>query len=201
MENIVSHLSYDDLYSLASTSKLFRETYRLRAVLMKLERYAMCAVDDNAEEEWDDELFCLSDAQPGEFGWTPFFMFITKDSLHADDGEQVLDVMGIPPAFERFDRDGPTDAYLFIEQTKSKVGLKSSYFKDRDRCRTDLENGEYLDWDSDLAGRLVRATPKLLKSRFECPECHGTGKMEVGTADVGKRRVVFSFPVWLRPAA
>ncbi|KAL8281286.1 hypothetical protein RQP46_006320 [Phenoliferia psychrophenolica] len=187
MENIVSHLSYEDLYSLASTAKLFQTTYRLRAVFMKLERYAMFFGDCEPEEQWDDELFCLSDAQPGEFGWAPFFMIIVEESLHAKDGKQVLDIVGVSPAFDRFDRDGPTDAYLFIEQTKSSVGLKTPYFDDHDRFLTELDKSENLDWDSDLAGRLVRATPKLLKSRFECPECQGSGRMTVGTADVGKR--------------
>ncbi|KAL8281270.1 hypothetical protein RQP46_006304 [Phenoliferia psychrophenolica] len=190
MEKVVSHLSYEELYTLASTSKPFQNTYRLRAVLMKLERYAMCDyVNDSTDGGWERELFCLSDAQPGEFGWEPFFMMISEDSLHIEDGKQVLDVTGISPAFERFDLEGPTNSYLFIKQIKSRVWLKSQYFEKAHHFQTDLDESESIDWDSELAGRLVRATPKLLKSRFKCPECHGTGYMAIGTTEVGKRRV------------
>ncbi|KAL8283532.1 hypothetical protein RQP46_005635 [Phenoliferia psychrophenolica] len=180
MEAIISHLKYDDLYSLASTSKLFRKTYRLRAILMHLEDFAICDADN-----WNGELFCLSDAEPGSFGWSPFLLMLSGETLEVDDAGQYLHVQVMSPAFERFDEDEPTDAYLFIQQTDAEVWFKEGYFDGQ--FEKDLSDSEWLDWDSDLAGRLIRATPKLLQSRFKCPECKGSRLVKLGSGGVMRR--------------
>ncbi|KAL8283537.1 hypothetical protein RQP46_005640 [Phenoliferia psychrophenolica] len=155
MEDIISRLSYKDLYALASTSKLFRKTYRLRAVLMKLERYSLC---DNSS--WNGELFCLSDAEPGEFGWSPFFLDLSAEPLEIEGNNQYLNVEAVSPEFERFDDAAPTSAYLFIQQTKWEVWLNEKDYLDG-QYEKDIANTEYLDWASDLAGCLILATPSF----------------------------------------
>ena len=189
LERITAHLDYDDLYSLASTSKLFRKTYRLRAVLAKLERYALCF--DNTL--WQGELFCLSDAAPGHFGWSPFLLILNDDPLQIDGHEQALDVSAVAPSFERFRRTSPTENYLYIQQTRYEVWIRDEYFEDG-QFGDDLDREKYLEWDEDLAGRLVRATPKLLETRFKCPECKGAGNIVVGTPEIAKRSV--QRPTW-----
>ncbi|KAL8283536.1 hypothetical protein RQP46_005639 [Phenoliferia psychrophenolica] len=186
MEAIISNLDCDDLYSLASTSKLFHTTYHLRAVLMKLEQYSL------SDGAWDGELFCLSDAKSGEFGWSLFLMMLSDEPLEVDDAVQYLTVEAVSPTFERFRRSKPTSAYLFIQQTDSEVRLRAKYFDVH--FSKDLIDTKYLDWDADLAGRLVRATPGLLEERFECPECEGTGEIILGTKNLRKRYVNLASP-------
>lgn len=58
-----------------------------------------------------------------------------------------------------------------------------------------LDREKELDWDEDLAGRLVRATPELLRKRFKCPECRGAKEVTVGRPGITKRWVTLVCPV------
>ncbi|KAK4702941.1 hypothetical protein P7C70_g3278, partial [Phenoliferia sp. Uapishka_3] len=181
LERIVDGLSCDDLYSLAATSKLFSRTFRLRAVLGQLKDVAM-----GENTSWEGELFCLSDAIPGRFGWSPFLMFLDEEALGYDeDGDLILLVSAVTPTFERFELDTPTKDYLYVTQTSHEVWLRCEYF-DGGYAR-DIYNEDCYSWDHQLAGKLLRATPELLNARFECPECNGGGEVMAGSREVAKR--------------
>mgnify|MGYP001590093456 CR=1 FL=1 len=107
LERITARLDYNDLYSLASTSKLFRKTYRLRAVLAKLERYSYCDTDS-----WDGELFCLTNARAGRFGWSPFLLILSDEPIQTNArGRQTLEAAAVSPTFAHFRRTSPTEEY------------------------------------------------------------------------------------------
>ncbi|KAL8291750.1 hypothetical protein RQP46_002008 [Phenoliferia psychrophenolica] len=141
--------------------------------------------------QYSRELFCLSDADLGEFGWTPFCMV---DSVLSGTSEQILTAEVISPEFERFDPAEPTETYLFIQHTVSLVSIRESYWDDQQFGKDTCHSRRHLTWDNELAGRLVRATPKLLERRFTCPECDGSREVEVGTIEVEKRWPLLTTP-------
>ncbi|KAL8291759.1 hypothetical protein RQP46_002017 [Phenoliferia psychrophenolica] len=195
LEPIVSHLDFQDLYSLASTSKLFQSIYRLRAILMKLRRYSSCdSRVTGTDSQWEGELFCLSSAEPGQVGWTPFFMMDPMPSGFDGVGiKQSITVEVVSPEFERFDPEDPTESYLFVQHTESLVWIREEYWNNGELDK-DASRRQDLNWDNDLAGRLVYASSKMLDKRFKCPECKGSREVEFGTIDVDKRYAQSRFP-------
>ncbi|KAL8277658.1 hypothetical protein RQP46_009931 [Phenoliferia psychrophenolica] len=192
LEIIVAHLASDDLYALASTAKAFWKTYHLRAVRIKLER---CALYDYATqwdgESWNPTLFCLSNAKAGQVGWSPFLLVIVK---RGDD--EILLLEAVSPTFMRFAPDEPTEGYLCIQHTEEYVEIKEDYFSAKKSVGWEADCGSRFsgDWDAHFAGRLVRATPALLESRFTCPECRGAREINIGDPHVTKRWPLLSSP-------
>ncbi|KAL8291811.1 hypothetical protein RQP46_002069 [Phenoliferia psychrophenolica] len=182
LDEITLHLPRDALSALALTSKRFYQHFHLRAVAGQLET---CALSDRGG--FGGQLWLFSDAtESSEFGWTPFVLSIEKDCISiGPDGKQKLALQLIGPEFTRFDKAAPTDSYLFVCQTSRSVHVSDAYFE-TDQIGADVEAGMAVtkDWDEDVAGHLIRATPRLLQQRFKCPECNGQGFVDVGNKEI-----------------
>lgn len=167
LSDIVKRLRRKELRLLSQTCKAFYEAYRHQVVM----KYA-------AEDCLAIRLWCLSDAEEGEFGWSPFVIDLVHQKYEhkASRGAPAeLIVATFTPEFERFEEDELTSDYMHVELTNGYVEMEGEYWGTQ-AYLNDVGGAtvRYLDWDRDIRGRLVRATPELLYSRFTCPECEGT---------------------------
>lgn len=106
----------------------------------------------------------------------------------------VIRLCAVTPEFERYEKDEPTSDYLYVQQTLCETWMRDEYLEDGE-FEVDAENrSDWVDWDDDLRGRLVRATPELLKERFTCPECDGTESVLVGTKRLRRGAFLLSRP-------
>ena len=85
----------------------------------------------------------------------------------------------VVPEVERYEQEELASSYLFVTHTNGYEFLD------------DMREGrsEWIDWDGDVRGRLVKATPENLRKRFTCPECKGCEEVCVGTKAVARRCV------------
>ncbi|KAK4701240.1 hypothetical protein P7C70_g4994, partial [Phenoliferia sp. Uapishka_3] len=177
------------LRSFSLTCSSLFDIYDAEAIYRMLDGYP-----DGSPDGWQYQVFCLEGATGGEFGWEPFFFFLS-DNVYADYYEVDGDVSDCDSDDSEYEgapvsrrnvhvevvmvnlemvRSGPTSDYYPLAFTDYDVWVD---------CEHEVDWGHY-DWEQmnfkTLAGHLYQPTADTLRDRFTCPDCSNNRVLTCG---------------------
>jgi hypothetical protein len=187
--------NYAAIQCLARTCRQCAKHYHLLAISLFLRRHVTST--------YPIRVFCLAKVKPGKPGYAPFIIHdivLSGDKLKLliayPDYDKFL--TSVPTSSYRFinayEEDVPEGSVWMYEHYTDGLeeyqegcfvtrGLDAEYWDMNPpshvlRIRSPLErdkevNGAELDWRV-VGGRLIGASPSMLRSRFKCPECSGS---------------------------